>query len=145
MGWPSYIESIEAIRCDLEHLLGRPDEPGALASEAAPAVLAAAERALSRIWEILEVATDQAWRLQPTSCNCGHARRCWSSSDPPISGGLTSCAGKRWSGRWRLSVGAMPISKRRDGALMTDGLCPHADVRGCNRPCGNSGAYARYA
>jgi hypothetical protein len=58
MGWASYAESINDIRCDLEHFAGGSSKSAELDPVAARAVLAAAERALRQIEEALEVATD---------------------------------------------------------------------------------------
>jgi hypothetical protein len=58
MGWPSYAESIDAIRCDLEHLAGCLSESVDLDEGSAAARLAAAELVLSQICEAVEVATD---------------------------------------------------------------------------------------
>ena len=58
MGWPSYAENINDIRCDLEHLAGCSSKSPGLDPVAARAVLAAAERALRQIEKALDVATD---------------------------------------------------------------------------------------
>jgi hypothetical protein len=58
MGWPSCVDSIDAIRCDLEHLTGSSCNQVKLDASAAPAVLAAAERLMREIWTIIEIATD---------------------------------------------------------------------------------------
>lgn len=58
MGWPSYVEDINDIRCDLQHFAAgssKSPEPDPIAARA---VLAAVERALFQIEEALEVATD---------------------------------------------------------------------------------------
>jgi len=60
MGYVSYAENINDIRCDLEHFVSRSSESDELDAAAARSVIAAAERALRQIDHALEIATDPA-------------------------------------------------------------------------------------
>jgi len=60
MAWSSYVDSIDAIRCDLEHLAGCSSKPAELDTCAARAVVATAERLLCQMREAREVAADSS-------------------------------------------------------------------------------------